>query len=105
MTDADRSTDNKIKPFLGCPKKWGGMKMGSENKSSHFLFFRGDTWGGSFGVYWGGGVTYHLLVQYNAFQPCSIVQVRPVVRWFPKNGKIENIEMLKKKKEITIKYI
>ena len=39
-----------------------------------------------------GDVTYHLLMQYNAVQPCSIVQVFPAVCWFPKNQKIVNNE-------------
>ena len=39
---------------------------------------------GVFGGYRGGDVTNQILVQYNAVQPCSIVQVRHAVSWYPK---------------------
>ena len=106
LTDADRSTDDKRNPFFGVSKKkWGGVRMGSENKNFHFLFWRGDTWGGTLGVTEGGCVTYHLLVQYNAVQLCSRVQVRPAVPvgWFPKNR--YSWKTMKYKKVLKIKYM
>ena len=57
----------------------------------------GDTLGGTLGVTEGGGVTYHLLVQYNVVQLCSRVQVRPALAWFPKKlKKLKYNENIKK---------
>ena len=61
--------------------------MGSEKMHFIFVFGGGILGRGTLGVNEGGGVTYHLLVQYYAIQLCSGVQVKPAVAWFPKKQK------------------
>ena len=46
MTDADRSTDTKRKPFLGGVQKNGGDEDGIRKKEFLFSFLVGGTWGG-----------------------------------------------------------
>ena len=85
-TDADRRTNTKKKPFF-----WGSQK--------YFLWGFDKKKGGILGELHvtGQHITCHLSVQYNAVEPCSIVQVSHEVGGFTKNADKKNHQNMREK--------